>query len=362
MLEAVAAIAGVIFVGAALLDAFETIVLPRRVRRSFRLARFFFYNTWRPWSQMARRMPGGSREAYLSFYAPLFLIVLIAVWAVLQVVGFGLVHWAYGNVIDAGAQQASLWDSIYLSGTTFFTLGVGDVRPGSTLSRVITVVEGGAGFAFLALVVTYVPVLYQAFSRREINVSLLDARAGSPPSAGEYFRRMDASEGVESLRAQLREWEVWTAELLEIHLSYPLLALYRSQHERQSWLAALTLILDVCAVVVAGGAPGARREARLTFAMARHAAVDLSQVLAAAPGAVSERLSAAEVETLKTANELLLAGLDAAELAELRLTYEPHVASLSRVLLMPLPAWLPAGDQDAWETTPWDPGRRIPLD
>ena len=113
-----------------------------------------------------------------------------------------------------------------------------------------------------------------------MNVSLLDARAGSPPSAGEFFRRLGRTDGVESLVALLQEWERWAAELLEVQLSYPLLMLYRSQHERQSWLAALTLMLDVSALVLAGGVQEAQRAARLTFAMARHAAVDLSQ----APG------------------------------------------------------------------------------
>lgn len=79
---------------------------------------------------------------------------------------------------------------LYFSGTTFFTLGYGDLVPTGAMGRVLSVAEAGIGFGFLAVVISYLPVLYQAFSRREIIISLLDARAGSPPSAGELLRRL----------------------------------------------------------------------------------------------------------------------------------------------------------------------------
>ena len=103
------------------------------------------------------------------------------------------------------------------------------------------------GFGFLALIIGYVPIIYQAFSRRESNISLLDARAGSPSSATEMLRRHYRTQRLEELLQFLRKWEQWCATLLESHLSYPVLTYYRSQHERQSWLAALTTVLDTCA-------------------------------------------------------------------------------------------------------------------
>jgi len=352
MLEFAAAALGAVLIGIALLDAFETIVLPRRVTRQFRLTRFFFLNTWRPWAAFAPKVPSASRETYLSFYGPLSLILLVGVWATLLVVGFAFVAWGLGSAVTSSGGDAGFGNSLYLSGTTFFTLGLGDVRPDSTFSRVITVIEAGAGFGFLALVITYLPVLYQAFSRREVNVSLLDARAGSPPSAGEFFRRLSAGDDTESLNELLQDWERWAAELLEIHLSYPTLALYRSQHERQSWLAALTLILDVSALVLSGGAERARAKARLTFAMARHAAVDLAQVMGAGPGPNVDRLPPADFDLLLRAGGDLLSSVRREELGRLRGSYEPDVAAISRSLLMPLPSWLPSDGEDAWQSSP----------
>jgi hypothetical protein len=353
MIEIVAAIGGVVLIATALLDAFETIVLPRRVTRQVRLTRFFVRSTWLLWRTIAPKLPPLGRETYLSFYGPLALLLLIVIWATLLIVGFGLVSWGLGSAVGPSGETAGIDIQLYLSGTTFFTLGLGDVRPDSSVSRVVTVIEAGAGFGFLALVITYLPVLYQAFSRREVNVSLLDARAGSPPSAGEFFDRLGGEEGPDSLLVLLQEWERWAAELLEVQLSYPLLMLYRSQHERQSWPAALTLILDVSALVLCCNSEDARGRARLTFAMARHAAVDLSQALRVDPTVTIDRLPPADFEKLAGSEGGLLASVRQDELRGLRLKYEPNVATLSRLLLMPLPSWLPAEGQDAWESTPW---------
>jgi Ion channel len=357
MLEIIAADLGLLLIFIALYDAFETIVLPRRVKREVRLTRIVVRSTWRPWRAFATRLPATSGDTMLSFYGPLSLILLIGVWAALLVVGFGLASWGFGAAITPAGNEAGLGDHLYLSGSTFFTLGIGDVRPESTFSRIVTVVEAGSGLGFLALVLTYVPVLYQAFSRREINVSLLDARAGSPPSADEFFRRLGGQEGMDSLIRLLEEWERWAAELLETHLSYGLLLLYRSQHERQSWLAALTLVLDVSALVLSSSLEeDAKRRARLTFAIARHAAVDLSQVVFAHPTITTDRLPPADFEKLVAADRELLGGVSEEVLRDLRKNYEPNVAALSRLLEMPLPNWLAAKGQDAWESSPWQEG------
>ena len=167
----------------------------------------------------------------------------------------------------------------YMSGVTFFTLGYGDVTPAATVGRLLAVIETGIGFGFLAGVIGYLPVLYQAFSRRETTIALLDARAGSPPSASQFLLRLMRSGKLDTVDPFLAEWGRWSAELLESHLSFPLLSFYRSQHDNQSWVAALTTILDTCSLLIVGGKEREAHQAQLTFAMARHAAVDLALVM-----------------------------------------------------------------------------------
>ncbi len=355
-------IAALLLIVGALWDAFETIVLPRRVIRRLRLTRFFYSMTWAPWAAVARRLHGGRREEFLSYYGPLALIVLLGVWALCLVVGFGLIQWALGSavVVSLGG-HSSFFTDLYMSGTTFFTLGLGDVVPRTIFARAATVVEGGTGFAFLALVIGYLPVLNQAVSRREATISLLDARAGSPPTAVELLRRRGRTSDAEPLGDMLREWERWTAELLESHLSYPPLAYFRSHHDNQSWLMALTAILDVSALIMVGVEGAASQPATLAFAMARHATVDLSQVLNTPPHKhPHERLAPAELAKLRAvladAGIPLRAGDDADQkLAHLRREYEPYVCALAERLVLTLPPWMPAPDaQDDWKTSAWE--------
>jgi hypothetical protein len=372
MREAIAVAAGLLLIGAILLDAFEAIVLPRRVTRRFRPTRLFYSATWLPWAAIARAMkPGKNRDSFLGVFGPLSMIVLLAFWAAGLIVGFGLLHWA----ATPATGHPGLETQVYMSGTTFFTLGLGDVAPSSNVARLVTVFEAGIGFGFLALVIGYLPVLYGAFSRREVTISLLDARAGSPPSALELLRRYGGSERDTELRDLLRDFETWTADLMESHLSYPVLCYYRSQHDNQSWLAALTTVLDTCALLRASAGVSGMRErraeetqARLTFAMARHAVVDLSQVLGTAPLASDvNRLPEGTVERLRAQlsdGGASQADVEAAErrLRDYRGLYEPYTNALSAYLLMPLPRFdgtvrtVENWRTSAWEKIAKDPG------
>jgi Ion channel len=351
---------GFILLSIVLLDAFEAIILPRRVSHRFRFARFFYRNTWRPWASAARWVrPDKRRETYLSFFGPLSLFLLLSVWSAGMIAGFAIVHWGLGSQLNVQASAVSFGTYLYMSGTTFFTLGLGDVTPLTPVGRTLAVVEAGVGFGFLAAVISYLPVLYQAFSRREVSISLLDARAGSPPSAGELLRRHGLD--MQALGQLLHDWERWSAELLESHLSYPVLGYFRSQHTNQSWLAALTAILDTCALVMAGVNAGPTRQARLTFAMARHAVVDLAQIFITAPHVLApDRLPPAGLTSLQgvlaEAGVILLEGIAVEQkLTELRRMYEPYVHSLSEHLRMPLPPWFRIMvAPDSWQTSAWE--------
>src|SRR5215470_12159838 len=245
--------AGVAILVIVVWDAFEVIILPRRVTRRFRLSRLFYKNLWRAWKFTARLLPAAkAREWAFGIFGPMSLLVLVAVWAVGLVLGFGLMQYGSGSALSVTGASRGFWTDVYLSGTTFFTLGLGDVVPRSATARALVVAEAGLGFGFLAGVIGYLPFIYGSFSKREVNISLLDSRAGTPPSAGELLRRHSYPYGQDALRELLKEWELWCAELMESHLSYPVLAYFRSQHDNQSWIASLTAILDTCALIMVG--------------------------------------------------------------------------------------------------------------
>src|SRR6266487_1033281 len=357
-----AVIAGIAIVAGILLDAFETIVLPRRITRTFRLTSWFYRNTWVPWARGARRIKSPARrEAVLGYFGPSSLILLLILWAFGLIFGFALLQYGAGEHLQLSNERVTFGALMYHSGETFFTLGYGDITPVSPLARALAVLEAGMGFAFLGVVIGYLPTIYSAFSRREIEISLLDARAGSPPSATELLTRAVSSLDQGTLDRLFHDWERWAAEVLESHLSYPVLSFYRSQHSNQSWLGALTVILDATALVIAGMDGVSSEQARWTFKIARHALVDLAQVVNARydPDA-QERLNASDLGLIRA--RLAGKGLqlrDSADaeqkLAQLRMQYEPYVIAIARNLYISLPPWIRQDNaKDNWQAGPWD--------
>jgi ion channel len=350
-------ILGLLLLFVTLWDAFETIILPRRVTRPFRLVRLFYRITWTIWSSITGGIRDTKlRERSLSYFGPLSLLGLFATWMLVLIVVFAMLQFAAGSSVNVSGEAPSFKTDLYMSGTTFFTLGLGDVTPRTSLARAITVVEAGTGFGLLAIVISYLPTLYGAFSQRELNISLLDARAGSPPTAAELLRRHAHLSGSDMLAQYLRDWEIWSAQLMESHLSYPVLCYFRSQHDNQSWLAAFTAVLDVSALLVAYGTDSTKWQARLTFAISRHAVADLCQVLRVQPiPPVPDRLPA---EDLPQVRKLLLecgtpncTESGDRKLKELRGMYEPYLNGLSRRLLMPLPSWgVGVNSVENWKT------------
>lgn len=362
-MRVIAFTSGVVLIAIILWDVFETMILPRRVLRRIKLTNFFYAFIWIPWSWVARKITEERRrEKFLGLFGPLSLFILLAVWAVVLIVGYTLLLWSTNSAVNLADGNPSFATYLYLSGVTFFTLGYGDIAPTLPLGRFLSVVEAANGFALFAIVMSYLPTLYQAFSKREASIALLDARAGSPSSAVELLRRHRAEDTFDDLNRLLTEWERWSAELLESHLSYPVLCYFRSQHDNQSWLRALTTILDTCAIVLVGVKGAPTWQAQMTFAMARHAVVDIAQVFQTAPTSLEisgQRLHSDEflrVRTLLAQNGILLPDEDRIEerLLETREMYEPFVVALSEWLLMPMPPWiLPPDSIDNWKTSAW---------
>jgi ion channel len=352
------AVVSLVLIVAVLWDAFETIILPRSIVRRFRLARLWVRSLWAPWRLAAARMTPARGERFLAVFGPIALLGLVALWAICLITGFAGLQWAAGSNLEPIGGAWRFGDDLYMSGTTFTTLGIGDLSPVGPLARLLAVAEAATGFAFLAIVVAYLPVLYQSFSRREAQLTLLDAWAGSPPAAAEVLRRLAARSELAMLGDFLKDWEFWCSDLLESHISYPTVAFFRSQHQKQSWLAALACVLDLSALIEVGidGIPTWR--AHVTFAMARHTVVDLAQVFRAPIAADEDRLPDAAFDGMR--DQLAARGVrlvdtpEARErLRDLRRSYEPYLFGLSRILMMPLPPWwneLPV--KDNWQTSP----------
>ena len=359
---------GLGFLALVILDAFQTIILPRRPVGRLRITRLFFLFTWGPWKWLANRFPARRREQMYSIYGPFSLLLLFFLWALLLIVAFAgiafAMHTPFHDPTHPSTPLARLGSCLYVSGTSLFTLGLGDVLPATFAARLLTIIEAGFGLGFVALVIGYVPVLYTAFSQREIAVALLDARAGSPPTAAELLVRHNFSGGHHALNLLLADWERWCATLLETHISYPILCYYRSQHDNQSWLAALTAILDTCALLITTIEGPSTRQAQLTFAVGRHTLVDLVHVFHREPqeranaAAPLTRLSDSDFarlcDVLQPSGFSLCSDFEARErLNALRLLYEPQAQALCEHLRFELPRWVvpppdPNRKRDIW--------------
>lgn len=373
----VVAVLAVVHLAAVLLEFFEVLLLPRRVRRRWRPVRLFFRVTWAVWRRLADATGARWRHEVLAAYGPLSLVTLFAVWAVLLVIGFGALQWAI-----APAGTTTLLGQLYFSGVTFLTLGYGDVTAATGAGKVVSVLEAGTGFGYVAVVIGYLPTLYQLFSQREAHVLRLDARAGSPPTAAELLERHAGPQGLPALERLLEDGERWAASLLESHLSYPMLAYYRSQQDNESWLAALAAVTDASALLVAGleRAPAddqaatdavPRFQARMTYAACREAIVAMAQVLAdvpadARPSPAADRLPPAARARLAT--RLREAGYHFREadadrlLDDQRQAYEGHLAALAERVALALPPWVVATGEGADNWARGAPGARAAVE
>ena len=350
-----------------LFEIFLAFLLPRRVKRDPLLARRVAIYAFGPWRALARRLPDQIGDTLLGMYGPFGLLLDLALWVALLMCGYACLQWAGGSHLrGAGGPQlgtggVDFGQDLYFSAASLVSSGTAGLAAHDTFARVVQVCDAATGLAVLTIVIGYLPSLYQAFSRRETTVSQLDARAGSPPSAGRLVVRATQRGGWPALNDYLRGWEVWSAELMETHLSYPVLAYFRSQHVNQNWLSALCTILDASALAVSAAPEGTVEEARFTFAISRHAIADLAYTFRAKPIVEApDRLPAADFAAL--ISEIRASGValrdepDAIRerLERLRRLYEPYAQVLAERVELRLPPWLaPELPTDNWRTTAW---------
>ncbi len=349
-----------------LAEIFVAYVLPRRVKRDPRIVRLVTSYSWRPWRAIASKLSPQTADTMLGIYGPLWMLLNLIVWVSLMMLGYACLQWAGGSHVGASTNGGvSFGNDFFFSAATMASSGTAGLSAHTAFARAVQVIDAGSGLAAIAIVIGYLPALYQAFSRREATVSQLDARAGSPPSAGRLMVRSTQRGGWPALNEHLASWEEWIAELMESHLSYPVLAYFRSQHLNQSWLATICTVLDACSFTIAAAPEGTVDEARFTYAIGRHAVGDLSYVFHANPiPPAGDRLPRADVEELL--RQLTEVGVEPAatpetvmeRLERMRASYEPYVNALSLRLELPLPPWLaPDSPNDNWRRTLWGASR-----
>ena len=362
----VVGIVGGLLVLAMLAEFFVTFLLPRRVKRDPRIARGIYRAAWRPWRVVATRLSDDAADTMLGFFGPLWVIGTLAVWTLGIVLGFACLFWADSSALSL--HGTDFGDDLYYSASGFFSAST-SLNPSGTFGRMLQLAEAASGFAVLFVAIGYLPALYQAFSRREVAVSQLDPRAGSPPTAGTLLLQAADRGRFEELGRYLAEWETWTAELMETHLAYPVLGYFRSQHVNQNWLASLTVVVDGCAFFLSATPDQADGGAVLTFAIGRHALADLAHVSGVRlPSDDHERLTRDQFDDLHS--RIAAAGISLVDpdeawdhLAKLRRAYEPYARGLSTRLALRLPDWMPDGEVEKnWRLSAWQSRRleRLP--
>ena len=209
-------------------------VIPSLTRFHFVGLRKVFNLFVRPQSTFERR------DAALSLYAPIALVTLPALWVALVLVGFTAIFWGTG--------VQPLTEAFATSGSSLFTRGFN--RPRSTYRIILEFIEAGIGLGLISLMISYLPSIYSAFSRREALVGMLEVRAGLPPSPVELLTRYTRIGWLERIDEDIFErWESWFVEIEESHTSQPALVFFRSPHPERSWITAAGCVLDTAAIV-----------------------------------------------------------------------------------------------------------------
>ena len=347
MLSLLFVIGGLALVILAMWDVFAMMLLPRTI--SFlRLSTVFYHITWRFWT-LSSSWIGDSRrrQNWLAIYGPFSVIMQLVVWGLMCIFGYAMLHKGLHTSLTPFTASLSFENFLYLSGDTLFTLGMGNVSPQNRLGKLLVIIEAANGLALLAIIIGYMPLLEQSFFTREVGVALFESRGGSPQCAYNFLKGYQEKK-AESVELTLREAEGWVAQLLQSHLSHPVLAYYRSQHIRQSWIISMAALLDSCALLMVGTNSENQAQAKATFQMAQEAIKELCWALSASSrNKFKERL---DTETFKKLAAVLAkinfplpSGKEAEEkLKGLRLDYEPYLLGIATKLKVDLPPWLPS--------------------
>lgn len=273
MLEAAEGIVGALVVVWMLNDVFQSVAVPRPtpgLRPTTILARV----TWPTWRSVAERRSTAARERLLAQYAPLLLVSSLGVWIVGLLVGYGLLFHAMRSQIEP--PPGDVFAAMYFAGTSLLTVGFGDVVALDAPARALSIVAATSGLGVVALSISFIFSLFASFQRREALVVTLDQRAGAPPSGVRLLETMAKLQMRDALGPLFGDWEHWAGEVLDTHVSYPILAYFRSTHDHESWIGAVGAMLDAATLVSTSMADGPTGEALMLCAAGTHLVEDIT--------------------------------------------------------------------------------------
>ena len=266
---------GLTLVWIVLRDLFVGVIVPRPARGALRPSNLLVQWSWRGWRWIGNRSGDvATREGRLGAFGPAALILLLVAWVVGLITGYGL-------ILDAVREELSpvpenFGTTLYFSAVSFLTIGYGDYVPVGAMARGIAIVEGATGLGVVAVVISLLFSLYGSFQKREALIITLDALAGAPPSGVVLLENSLHNEMVDKLEPTFDEWMRWSAEVLESHLAYPILAYFRSSHDNESWISAIGAVLDATVLVLTTVEDVPRGPARLMYNVGTHLVEDLS--------------------------------------------------------------------------------------
>jgi hypothetical protein len=338
--DLLAVLAGLLVVVFTANDAVATLVTTRRRRGRHWPTQVFYRWTWRAWRAMGRRAEPALREPFLAVYGPLSMLGLLVVWVVLLVGGWGLVWWGLSAQVSGVGGFA---DALYFAGIDFFTVGFGDLVPTGGLARVLAVVQAFMGLTTMALVIGYLPTLYGAYSRREVQLLTLDDLSDDRVTSTGLVTSHLGAGGREAIAALFAAWERWCAEVTDSHTAYPMLAMFRSRQPGQHWLTALAVVADaaaICLAAVEGAAGGPaerlyRRATQLVQSLSAVPAIGLRAAELAGRPVDEAPFRAAYERLVELAVPLRPYPQAWDDLRRLRGAYVPELAALSELLLVP---------------------------
>jgi hypothetical protein len=270
----VAVVGGVVLIVGMLSDAVATLIVTQGSSSFWRPTRIFYTVTWRVTRVVAARLPDRAGEYSLNVYPALSLLGLLVLWLAGLVVGWSLVYWGLDQRLGGTRDFGTL---VYYAGTSLVTPLFGSAH-GSAV-RALTLLETLTGVVTIALMISYLPALYGAYSRREARLLTLDDPLGGRITPMRVVVLNAPGGDVEMLYRAFGEWEMWTADVLESHVSYPMLALFRSQHAGQSWVTALGLVTDAATLASACVEGAQSREPYFLYRRGRRAILEISSRL-----------------------------------------------------------------------------------